>query len=385
MQYLQAEKAREIARNYVNKINLPQDVEYPVLVERFVVWRSTLKYKGKVTGEVVLDAVTGAIDYGRTTSSELIAKRMSAIEQSEKKQEENRERRLPKISDLPNTIGCGDSEELMAELPDESVDLIFTSPPYYNVRPEYQEYIDYDDYLEKMRRIFRESCRVLHEGRFFVVNISMALIRRPTAKESSKRLAIPFDFHYILSQEDFEFIDDIIWVKPEGAGWVSGRGRNFALNRKPLAYKPVPLNEYILVYRKKSDNLLGWNISKHPDQQAVERSKILDDNYEKTNIWNITPSHCNEHPATFPQELAEKIIRYYSFENDVVLDPFSGIGTTALAAVNLNRRFVMFEQNMDYVEVFQNKMQNYAHKIKMNEIKLIDVPGWKCGMQMRLL
>ena len=233
---------------------------------------------------------------------------------------------MPKISNLRNSVGLGDSEELLLQTPSESVDLVFTSPPYYNARPEYSDYIQYDEYLLKMRKIIHQCHRVLNEGRFFVINIAPVLIRRASRNESSKRIAVPFDIHRIFIEEGFEFIDDIIWVKPEGAGWATGRGRRFAADRNPLQYKSVPITEYILVYRKSTDKLIDWHIRKHPDQKRVKESRI-EDGYEVTNIWKIHPAHSKKHPAIFPLELAEKVIRYYSFKNDVILDPFAGIGT----------------------------------------------------------
>ncbi len=192
----------------------------------------------------------------------------------------------------------------------------------------------------KIRKIIHHCHRVLNEGRFFVINISPILIRRTSRKEASRRIAVPFDFHRIFIEEGFEFIDDIIWVKPEGAGWATSRGRRFAADRNPLQYKPAPITEYVLVYRKKTERLIDWHIRKHPDQQLVSESKINDD-YEKTNVWRIRPAHSPKHPAIFPIELAERVIKYYSFKNDVVLDPFAGIGTVGKAAIKLGRRFVL--------------------------------------------
>ena len=88
----------------------------------------------------------------------------------------------------------------------------------------------------------------------------------------------------------------------------------------PLQYKAVPVTEYVLVYRKHTDLLIDWFIRNHPDRNTVEASKISD-GYEKTNIWKINPSTSSKHPAAFPIALAEKVIRYYSFKGDVVLDP----------------------------------------------------------------
>jgi DNA modification methylase len=81
-----------------------------------------------------------------------------------------------------------------------------------------------EEYLLKMRKIIHQAHRVLNEGRFFVMNIAPVLIRRASRNQASKRIPVPFDMHQVFTQEGFDFIDDIIWVKPEGAGWATGRG-----------------------------------------------------------------------------------------------------------------------------------------------------------------
>jgi DNA modification methylase len=195
----------------------------------------------------------------------------------------------------------------------------------------------------------------LSEGRFFVINVSPVLIRRANRNESSRRIAVPFDLHRLFIEEGFDFIDDIIWEKPSGAGWATGRGRRFAADRTPLQYKAVPVTEYVLVYRKRTERLIDWNIRNHPDQDAVQRSKVEDD-YERTNIWKVSPSHSKDHPAIFPDELVSRVIKYYSFEGDVVLDPFAGSGTLGRVAHNLNRRFVLSELDPDYVDVIKRNL-----------------------------
>ena len=128
--------------------------------------------------------------------------------------------------------------------------------------------------------------------------------------------------------------------------------RRFTADRNPLQYKPVPVTEYVLVYRKHTDRLIDWSIRNHPDQKTVKESKIQD-GYEKTNIWKITPAHSKKHPAIFPDELAEKVVQYYSFKNDVVLDPFAGSGTACRIAHKLGRRFCYVEQKDEYVHDFK--------------------------------
>jgi len=361
------EQAKAVSRIFLKAIDLDKVVDFglPEIDDRFHIWRVPVKSKNNDNiGEIVIDAITTLINEKKTTNKEVLESRL--LGRKNGTELANNGSTIPKISNLRNTIGLGDSEILLQETPNESVDLVFTSPPYYNARPEYAEYLSYEEYLLKIRKIIHQIHRVLNEGRFFVMNISPVLIRRANRNEASKRIAVPFDFHRLFIEEGFEFIDDIHWVKPEGAGWATGRGRRFAADRNPLQYKPVPVTEYILVYRKQTDKLIDWNIRKHPDQSIIEESKIKD-GYETTNLWKIHPSFNKNHPAVFPLELAEKVIQYYSFKNDVVLDPFAGIGTTGKAAVKNGRRFVLFEQEEEFMKIIKEDvftwLQNDAERI----------------------
>ncbi len=352
--------AKSIAFEYLKRIELEKVINFglPEVDDRYHYWRVPLVNQHHANiGEIVIDAFSSFILEKKTTQKDVLETRLLGRASKSTKQ---RTHDIPKISHLRNTIGLGDSETLLAETPIESVDLVFTSPPYYNARPEYADYITYEEYLLKMRKIIHQCHRVLHEGRFFVLNISPVLLRRASRSESSKRLAVPFDFHRLFIEEGFDFIDDILWVKPEGAGWATGRGRRFAADRNPLQYKPVPVTEYILVYRKRTDKLIDWHIRKHPDQNVVQESKIQD-GYEVTNIWKIHPAHHPKHPAVFPVELAEKVITYYSFVNDVILDPFGGIGTVGEAACKTGRRFVLFEVNPEYMTVIKESIDSWSN------------------------
>ena len=256
---------------------------------------------------------------------------------------------------IPNKVILGDCRAVLESFPPDSVQLVFTSPPYLNAKPEYSEYVDYAAYLDFLREAFAACHGVLSEGRFLIVNVSPVLMKRTSRSTASKRLPIPFDLHPILDGIGFEFIDDIIWRKPEGAGWHLGRGRRFAADRQPLQYKPVTVTEYVLVYRKKTSRLIDWNLRNHPDPALVEHSRILGE-YDRTNVWEITPSSHRDHPAVFPAELARRVIRYYSFAGDSVLDPFAGIGTVGRAASQMERRFVLIEKRIDYFETMKREL-----------------------------
>ena len=351
-------EARAIGEAALREMELADAVSFglPEIDDRYHIWRVPLKRDRQPIGEIVINAKTRAVDAKKSTSRKVLEARLRG--RAPQSRPRGKAAAAPRLSTLPNTVGLGDSEALLAATPAESVDLVFTSPPYFNARPEYADYAAYGDYLEKMRRVIRQCARVLNEGRFFVLNVSPVLLRRGSRSEASTRLAVPFDFHRLFMDEGFEFIDDIIWQKPAGAGWATGRGRRFAADRNPLQYKPVPVTEYVLAYRKKTDRLIDWHIRKHPDQAAVADSKI-GDGYEATNIWKIHPAHSKDHPAVFPEELAARVIQYYSFKNDVVLDPFGGIGTVARAAHANGRRFASYEINPEYVAVLKENLPGW--------------------------
>jgi len=334
----------------------------PEVDDRYHIWRIPLiRGKSERLGELVFSAKTGAFDATRSSDCALIQTRLAGSPESPSLPAKRERGSVVVRSELRNTIIQGDAEETLADLPAESVDLVFTSPPYFNARPDYTEYAAYEEYLSKMRRVIQQCHRLLSEGRFFVINVAPVLIRRTNRNESSRRIAVPFDLHRIFVEEGFDFVDDIIWEKPSGAGWATGRGRRFAADRNPLQYKAVPVTEYVLVYRKHTEKLIDWNIRTHPDQDAVVRSRVGDD-YERTNIWKISPAYSKDHPAIFPPELVERVIKYYSFEGDVVLDPFAGSGTLGRVASHSKRRFVLSEMDPDYIEVIRSGAQKWLGK-----------------------
>lgn len=357
-------EARKIALVWLTDMRLENVVSFglPEVDDRYHIWRVPLLSSATKdnVGEVVIDAKTSLILEDKSTKQDVLESRLLG-RKSPDVTKGKRANGYCKVSPLRNTVAQGDSEQILQDLPAESIDLVFTSPPYFNARPEYTDYITYEEYLLKLRKVIQNTHRVLNEGRFFVINISPVLIRRNNRTESSKRLAVPFDVHGLFIEEGFDFIDDIIWVKPEGAGWATGRGRRFAADRNPLQYKPVPVTEYVLVYRKHTDKLIDWNIRNHPNKELVKQSRI-DSDYETTNIWCIKPAHDLNHPAIFPDELVNKVITYYSFKNDVVLDPFAGIGTVGRVAAKLDRRFVLIEQDPKYVSVIIKSITTWLGK-----------------------
>ncbi len=373
---LNTEQAKIITNNYLmGRIADMEYVEYglPEVYDRYNVWNVPVKYKNEVIGAIAVDAYSEKIDAKLSSDIEVLVGRIEKINSGKiiamkkcraKKQEY-------KISNLDNMLLKGRSELVLKQLPEQSIDMIFTSPPYYNARKQYSEYDTYEDYLALIRSVVRECNRVLMDGKFFVINSSNVLIPRASRNESSLRIAVPFDIHQIFMEEGFEFVDDIIWEKPEGAGWASGRGRRFSADRNPMQYKAVPVTEYVMVYRKKSSILIDYFIRNHPNQAVIEESKV-EDGYEKTNVWYMSPARDKRHPAIFPKELAEKVIKYYSFKNDVVLDPFGGIGTTARAAIELDRRFVLIECSDEYIGYARSDIDSMNSLLSPVKYKYLD-------------
>jgi DNA modification methylase len=252
---------------------------------------------------------------------------------------------------LKNVVVNGDTIEVMKLLQDESIHLTFTSPPYYNAR-DYSIYPSYKSYLEFLRDVFQEVYRITKEGRFLLLNTSPIIVPRVSRAHSSKRYPIPFDIHHYLVEIGWEFIDDIVWEKPEAS--VKNRIGGFQQHRKPLGYKPNAVTEYVMVYRKQTEKLLDWNIHQYNDE-IVKESKVPD-GFETTNVWNIDPCFDNVHSAVFPYELCKRVIQYYSYKNDLVFDPFGGSGTVGKTAKSLGRYFFLTEKDIKYFLYIKDKI-----------------------------
>ncbi|MDQ7026372.1 MAG: DNA methyltransferase [Anaerolineae bacterium] len=246
---------------------------------------------------------------------------------------------------MKNTVVHGDVRDTLQVVPADSIHLTFTSPPYYNAR-DYSIYVSYEAYLDFLTDVFTEVHRVTKEGRFLIVNTSPVIVPRFSRAYASKRYPIPFDLHARLTSIDWEFIDDIVWAKPETS--VKNRNAGFLQHRKPIAYKPNPVTEYLMVYRKKSEKLIDWNIKQYAFE-TIEQSKV-GDGYETSNLWQIDPTFNKIHSAVFPNELCNRVIKYYSLVGDLVFDPFGGSGTLGKVAYELKRHFFLTEMDNTYFE-----------------------------------
>ena len=265
------------------------------------------------------------------------------------RQKREKHKPVPKIT-TPLLL-IGDNCKTLKTLPENCIQLIFTSPPYYNAR-EYSDYGSYAEYLAKMGNTFRECHRVLEDGRFIIVNVSPVITRRPGREFESIRYPIHYDLHRVLTESGYYFIDEILWVKPDPS--VPDRVSGYRQTRKPLSYKPNCITESLMVYRKNCSFLLDRNMKEHDEYDRHDDEAI-----DTTNCWYITPKYDKNHPAVFPEELCRKVLRYYSFEGDAVMDPFAGSGTFGRVARKMGRVPVLCEVNEDYAQIIDNESGGY--------------------------
>jgi len=167
--------------------------------------------------------------------------------------------------------------ETMKQMGSNTIDLIVTSPPYFNAR-DYSQYKSVQDYMAQMRVVFANAYEVLKESRMCVVNISPVLVEREKRSKQSYRIPLPFYYVPMMEEIGFEFLEDIIWVKPDGS--APNRNGGFYRHRKPIAYKPNIVTEYILVFKKPAPFLID---------KVIKNDSLVGDGYERTNVWQIQP------------------------------------------------------------------------------------------------
>lgn len=235
-----------------------------------------------------------------------------------------------------NKIILGSSER-MREIPDNSLQLMVTSPPY-NVSKEYDADLSLKEYLQLLRNVFNETYRVLVHGGRACVNVAN-LGRKPYIPLSDYISRMMLDI-------GFKMRGEIIWAKGAGAG-VS-----MAWGSWQSASNPVlrDTHEYILVFSKGAfDRKKGRKENTISKEQFMEWTK---------SVWTINPESAKKvkHPAPFPVELPYRLIQLYTFKGDVVLDPFMGSGSTAIAALKSERKFVGYDVDPEYISLAEKRI-----------------------------
>nr|QNO44733.1 hypothetical protein GONFDANG_00002 [Methanosarcinales archaeon ANME-2c ERB4]QNO49688.1 hypothetical protein CJIMPJEA_00005 [Methanosarcinales archaeon ANME-2c ERB4]QNO49768.1 hypothetical protein DMFPCFDI_00011 [Methanosarcinales archaeon ANME-2c ERB4]QNO50120.1 hypothetical protein GDOAKEED_00024 [Methanosarcinales archaeon ANME-2c ERB4] len=244
------------------------------------------------------------------------------------------------------------SAESMDELPDSSVHLMVTSPPY-NVGKEYDEDLTLENYREFLKRVWREVHRVLVPGGRACINVAN-LGRKPY---------IPLHAFIVEDMIELGFLmrGEVIWDKASSAGSSTAWGSWKSASNPTLR----DVHEYILIFSK---NTFG---RKNPlkRENTISRDEFLK---LTKSIWTFPSESARKigHPAPFPVELPYRTIQLYTFEGDVVLDPFMGSGQTAIAAIKSKRNYVGYEIDCEYAKLADNRVKEF--QLEFNSPNLSD-------------
>ncbi len=258
--------------------------------------------------------------------------------------EDETESEIP--TDLLNKIILGSAEN-MKELPNNSVHLMITSPPY-NVSKEYDEDLSLKEYLSLLENSFKETYRVLINGGRACINVAN-LGRKPYIPLSDYISTMMINL-------GFNMRGEIIWNKAASASPSTAWGSWQSAANPTLR----DIHEYILVFSKGS-----YKRDSQGKSNSISKEQFID--WTKS-IWTMNAESARRigHPAPFPEELPNRLIQLYSFKGDIILDPFLGSGTTALAAIKSERNFIGYEINNEYVSLAEKRLLIYTSQIKMD-------------------
>ncbi|MAT49022.1 MAG: SAM-dependent methyltransferase [Euryarchaeota archaeon] len=246
-------------------------------------------------------------------------------------------------SELINKIVCEDSRKL-SFLPDNCVHLMITSPPY-NACKEYDEDLSLNEYLGLLKDVFEETYRVLVPGGRAAINIAN-LGRKPYIPLSTY-------INQIMKEIGFLMRGEIIWDKSASAGSSCAWG-SFKSASNPCLRD---IHEYILIFSKGDYKLPRLKIEKEERCDTIESKEFVE--FTKS-IWRFPTVSAKRvgHPAPFPVELPRRLIELYSFNGDIVMDPFMGSGSTCIAALDTNRRYLGIDIDQEYCELALNRISS---------------------------
>lgn len=249
-----------------------------------------------------------------------------------------------------NRIICGDVLKELEKIPSNSVHLTITSPPY-NVGKEYDSHSDdmgYKEYLGWLLKVWKEVRRLLVPGGRFCLNIA------PTGIKDF--IPLHHDFSNQLRKAGMKFRTEIVWYKQtmlKRTAWGSWKS--------PSNPHIVPSWEYVLVFSKNGNQLKGS--SKEADITEKEFKQFSD------GFWKIPPERKrNGHPAPFPEELIYRLLKFYSFKNNVVLDMFGGTGTVAAVAAKTGRNFIHIDVSKEYCKTTKERLKKAKEEMSQQKL-----------------
>ena len=241
------------------------------------------------------------------------------------------------------------SSENMEIIPDNSLHLMITSPPY-NVSKEYDKDLSLEEYLTLLKNVFQETYRVLVNGGRACINIAN-LGRKPYIPLSDS-------ISKIMIEIGFQMRGEIIWNKSASASPSTAWGSWMSASNPTLR----DVHEYILVFSKGD-----YKREQTKEEKEIKKNTILKEDFLEwtKSIWTFNAESAKKigHPAPFPIELPYRLIQLYSFTNDIILDPFMGSGTTGIAALKCNRKYIGFEINNEYIYLAKQRAKEYENMI----------------------
>jgi len=245
---------------------------------------------------------------------------------------------------------------MMKEIPNESIHLTITSPPYYNAPFDYPGlFSDYDEFLVLIRDLCVDLFRVIAPGRIACFVTDDMLVK-------GQKYPVVADVTRLMLQAGFRYRDRIAWVKPKGYVRISRRSGVVIQHPYPMYFYPDNIQESILIFQK---GKFDYSYVRQLPSKTLEKSKIsmhdYNDNGWHLTVWNITNvlplgPRLEKGIAAFPEEIPNRLIKLFSFHGETVLDPFLGSGTTMKVAQELGR-------NSWGYEIDQGLKKNHQRKV----------------------
>ena len=258
----------------------------------------------------------------------------------------------------------------MKEIPDESIHLMVTSPPYYNAPFDYPDlFRDYADYLSMMKDLCGELYRVLAPGRVACFVTDDMLVK-------GEKFPLVADTTRAMIDAGFRYRDRISWVKPKGYVRISRRSGVLLQHPYPMYYYPDNIQESILVFQK---GRFDYSYTRKLSRETREKSRIDLDKYNGEDwyltVWNITNvlplgNRLEKGIAAFPEEIPHRLVKLFSYYGETILDPFLGSGTTAKVAKDLGRNSWGYEINSRLKSVISKKLAMSPEKASVGFSKL---------------
>lgn len=263
------------------------------------------------------------------------------------------------LQEYENKIIHADCMDILKQLPDKCIDLVVTSPPYDNLRT-YNGTLEWD--FNIFKNISKELARVLKDGGVIVWVVADAKINKSKTL-TSFRQAIFFK-EIGLNIHDIMYWEKSTFNAPKPNVYHNVIEQMFIIAKQtPKTFNPI------IDRRNKCENKLVKPTQRYADGHTEKRTEKKINKYGKRfNIWKINEekqSHKIGHPAMFPLQLAQDHIISWSNENDLILDCFSGSGTTAVACHNLKRRFICIEKYYDYWKASVERLENAQAQLKL--------------------